>query len=66
MARSNHDGSGALAATMVSLVLLFVVAAGAYLALATGGREPPLRTVELSAPLPDIPEPPGFIPEAES
>lgn len=61
---SRSDSSIASFTALLSFIMLMIVAAGIYLVW-TGDRAAPLRTVELQAPLPDLPEPPGLLPDAE-
>lgn len=64
MARPHSDAPNASFTMPLVLVLLAIVAAGLYLSW-QGGREAPLRTVEIEIPTPEIPAPPGIIPQAQ-
>lgn len=65
MSARTHSGSAGLFGFFLGFVAAALIAVGIMM-WPHVSREPPLRMVELSVPTPEIPAPPGTIPEAES
>jgi hypothetical protein len=64
MAARAHSGLSAFGGFFIGVALAAVLAL-AFFIWPGVSREAPMRTVELSMPSPEIPAPPGTIPDAE-
>ncbi|MGE0594940.1 MAG: hypothetical protein AB7P07_01130 [Hyphomonadaceae bacterium] len=65
MTQSRTSRSAGFASLFINVFLMLGVLSLAYLAWSVSAYEPPLQSAEIQLPLPEIPAPPGTLPDSE-